>query len=137
MELLLNIVWLSVSCVLIILCVRSIGRGHTKLSWNTAVALFVLLVLLFPVISMTDDLQAITAPAEVEHLMRRHLDAPLLPMGAMLDTVALLSLLILGFALPKICSVRVRTHKYGSALLAGFVRAFGVRPPPVAVLLMA
>jgi len=34
-------------------------------------ALAVLIVVLFPVVSLTDDLRAYTAPAEVEHLMRR------------------------------------------------------------------
>lgn len=138
MELFFNIVWLSVSILLVIFCAYSIRHEHTKLSWSVAVALFVLLVLLFPVISMTDDLQAMTSPAEVEHLMRRHHDAPMLHMGSnMLEAVALLSLIIIGIALPAICSIRVRTHGYVAALLAGFVRAYGVRPPPAAILLAA
>ena len=138
MELFLNIVWLSVSIVLVILCVHSIRHERTKLSWSAAVALCLLLVLLFPVISMTDDLQAMTATVEVEHVLRRHHDAPSLYIGSnMLDAVALLSLVLIGIALPTICSVRVRTHGYVAALLAGFVRAIGVRPPPAAVLLMA
>lgn len=133
MELFLNIVWLSVSISLVILCAHSFRHGHTKLSWSGAVALCLLLVLLFPVISMTDDLQAMTAPAEVEHVLRRHHDAPSLRVGdGVLDVVILLSLIILGFALPKICSIRVQTHGYLAALLAGFVRASGVRPPPAA-----
>jgi cytochrome b len=137
-ELFLNIVWLSVSILMVILCVYSIRHGHTKLSWSAAVALFVLLVLLFPVISMTDDLQAMTAPAEVEHLMRRHHDAPMLHMGSnMLEAVALLSLILIGIALPALCSIRVRTHGYVAALLAGFVRAYGVRPPPAVAWLTA
>jgi hypothetical protein len=133
-ELFLNIVWLSVSILLVGLCVRSIRHGHTKLSWSAAVALCLLLVLLFPVISMTDDLQAMTAPAEVEHVMRRHYEAPSLPMGGgILDVVAFLSLVLIGIGLPNICSIRVQTHGYVATLLAGFVRAFGVRPPPAFV----
>jgi len=37
-------------------------------------ALAVLIVILLPVVSLTDDLMACTAPAEIEHLVRRDLD---------------------------------------------------------------
>jgi len=36
-------------------------------------ALAILIVVLLPVVSLTDDLLACTAPAEIEHLMRRDL----------------------------------------------------------------
>jgi hypothetical protein len=135
-ELFLNIVWLSVSFLLVILSVHSIRHGHTKLSWSAGVALCLLLVLLFPVISMTDDLQAMTATAEVEHVLRRHHDAPSLHMGNnVLDTIALLALILIGIALPTVGLIRVQTHGYPAVLLDGFVRAFGVRPPPSAALL--
>ena len=137
-ELFLNIVWLSVSIFLVIFCSRSIRHGHTKLSWSAAVALCLLLVLLFPVISMTDDLQALTAPAEVEHAMRRHHDAPSMSIGdGVLDAIALLSLILIGVALPTLRSTRTRIKGYSADLLAGFIRAFGVRPPPAAALLTA
>ena len=138
MELFLNVVWLSVSILMVIFCGRSNRQGDTKLSWSAGVALCLLLVLLFPVISMTDDLQALTAPAEVEHMMRRQHDAPSLHVGGtMLDAIALLSLALIGIALPTICSICVGTRGYVTALLAGSVRAFGVRPPPAAALLTA
>ena len=87
---------------------------------------------------MTDDLQALSAPAEVEHAMRRHHDAPSLSFGSsLLDAIALLSLILIGIALPTISSIRVRTYGYVATLLAGFVRAIGVRPPPAADLLTA
>ena len=45
-------------------------------------ALAIVIVILFPVVSLTDDLQACTTPVEVEHLTRRgdlqaHADSPL------------------------------------------------------------
>jgi hypothetical protein len=135
-ELFLNIVWLSVSIFLVILCSHSIRQGHTQLSWSTPVALFLLLVLLFPVISMTDDLQALTGPAEVEHVMRRHHEAPSIS-GGVLDAIVLLSLILVGVALPTLNSLRIRIEGYRTELLAGFIRAFGVRPPPAAALLTA
>jgi hypothetical protein len=137
-ELFLNVVWFAVSVLLVISCVHSFRHGHTKLSLRAGIALILLLVLLFPVISMTDDLQALSAPAEVEHAMRRHHDAPSLSFGSsLLDAIALLSLILIGIALPTISSIRVRTYGYVATLLAGFVRAIGVRPPPAADLLTA
>jgi len=54
-------------------------------------ALAVLIVILLPVVSLTDDLQTCTAPAEVEHLMRRdlqcHPDSPLHAASVVLATL--------------------------------------------------
>ena len=57
-ELFLNLAWLSVSVLLITWWADSIVRGRTKAGWSAAIALGLLLLLLFPVISMTDDLVA-------------------------------------------------------------------------------
>jgi hypothetical protein len=137
-ELLLNIVWLSVSIFSVVLCAMSFRKGHTKLTWSTTVALCLLLVVLFPVISITDDLQAMTATAEIEHVLRRAHDAPSLPMGGGVMGVAVLfSLALIVITLPNLRSIRVRTHGYPATLLTGFVRAIGVRPPPAAGLFAA
>lgn len=133
MELFLNSVWLSVSVFLVILCLRSFRNGHTKLTWSTVIALCLLLVLLFPVISMTDDLVAMTAPADAEHMLRRY-DASSMesPSVWLLDALALLSLIMAGIVSLLSCSTRVRPHTFVATLLAGLVRALGVRPPPAA-----
>ncbi|MCU1225560.1 MAG: hypothetical protein JWQ42_3653 [Edaphobacter sp.] len=133
MELFLNSVWLSVSVFLVILCLRSFRNGHTKLTWSTVIALCLLLVLLFPVISMTDDLVAMTTPADAEHMFRRY-DASWMQNHSLwlLDAFALLSLIVAGIASLLSCSTRFSPNTFVATLLAGLVRALGVRPPPAA-----
>jgi hypothetical protein len=115
--------------------VWSIRKGHTEFQWTTLVALALLLVLLFPAISMTDDRIAMSTPVEVEHMMR----ASEAPHGqiAVLGLFSLLGaifLVLLKLAAP-LFYFRLRTCDFAERLLAGFIRALGLRPPPVAGLL--
>ncbi|HMF63851.1 MAG TPA: hypothetical protein VK608_07160, partial [Edaphobacter sp.] len=88
---------------------------------------------LFPVISMTDDLVAMTAPADAEHMLRRY-DASWMQSHSLwlLDALALLSLIVAGIVSLLSCSTRVRPRTFVATLLDGLVRALGVRPPPAA-----
>jgi accessory gene regulator protein AgrB len=136
-ELLFNILWLSVSLTLVFTWVRAVRHGHTKHTWSAFVALALLLVLLLPVISMTDDLVAMDGPSEYEHVVRRS-EMPLLHLthdtAALLDTGLLAVLLFLGFAILfsrlSRFTMRFSTHILSDA----FVRTTGVRPPPVALI---
>lgn len=78
-ELLLNFVWLVLSASLAILWIRGlrfVPAGSKRPSTMIQLlALAMLIVILFPAISMTDDMQALST-AEVEHVTRR---ADLLP----------------------------------------------------------
>ena len=132
MEIFLNLVWLSVSLLLAIVWMRSESQARKKLEWSTVIALLLLLMLLFPVISITDDLAAINTAAEVEHTMRRY-EAPPSQMAsvALLDAIVLLTTVMIGIAFSGTCFTRVRPSAFAAKLLAGFVRASGVRPPPV------
>jgi hypothetical protein len=124
-------VWLSVSLLLVGWWVRAARRGHAKMEWSALVALALLLVLLFPVISMTDDLVAMTAPAETEHMLRRGetLLAHVASVGV-LDAVALAAMLFISIAFFGASFSRIRPRTFIVTLLAGFVRTCGVRPPP-------
>lgn len=77
MELLLNLLWLaaSVSLGVALLCSRgrrsvaSEDRIHShSAAW---VSYVILIAMLLPVISMTDDLQAMVTPADGEQIVRR------------------------------------------------------------------
>ena len=70
MELLLNLVWLLTAALLLRSWVRQSPRRGRNLTLQIA-ALAMLLLILFPVISVTDDLQAAQNPAETETLLRR------------------------------------------------------------------
>jgi len=134
-ELFLNLAWMAISILLVTGWIWSIRKGHTQFQWTTLIALALLLVLLFPVISMTDDRVAMSAPTELEHMMRCS-EAPLGPVAlpGVIGALAALMLIFLSMTVPGFfCWLRPRM--FAEMLLAGFIRAFGVRPPPAAALL--
>lgn len=108
---------------------RAVRKGESKLDWTTLVAVGLLLLLLFPVISMTDDLVAMSTPGEVEHLIRRH-EAPLHLAAGILFGALVIGALLLIVGLCRMTVSRIRRRSFAARLLAGFVRARGVRPPP-------
>jgi hypothetical protein len=71
MELALNLAWVLLSTLMLCLWLRFAPR--TGASWRMQlVALAVLVLILFPVISVTDDLQAALNPAEADCCLRRN-----------------------------------------------------------------
>jgi hypothetical protein len=134
-ELFLNLAWAALSIFLVVGWVWSIRKGHIEFQWTTLVALMLLLALLFPAISMTDDRVAMSTPVELEHMMRaseaHHSQIAVLGLFSLL---AAIFLVLLKLAVP-LFYFRLRTRAFAERLLAGFIRAFGVRPPPVAGLL--
>lgn len=128
----LNFVWLVLSAFLVAAVCLAAKRAQRKMGWQSIIALSLLLLLLFPVISITDDLVAIAAPTEVEHALRLterpllHFVATCLPSVAALIALVLFTLLAPGITRPRTTST-LHTHK----ARAGFLRALGVRPPPV------
>jgi hypothetical protein len=131
-ELFLNIVWLATSLLLVAGWLWTILEGHVHFEWTTLIALAVLIVILFPAISMTDDLVAMSAPGEVEHMMRRS-EAPLAPvvMLGLLGALPAIAMVVLRVTTLPFC-FRIRNWVLTTMLLDGFIRAFGVRPPPPA-----
>lgn len=125
MELFLNLVWLFLSLGLVSWWVRS-PRADGKAGWTVAVALVMLLLLLLPAISMTDDLQAINLPAELEHMLRHELT----------PVTSVLTLETRAIALPApdaasagLEAARIEPRTFASVLRAGSVRSAGTRPP--------
>ena len=132
MELLLNLAWAAVSVSLLVLWLTSLRNGTSRTDWRVIIAFLLLVVLLFPVISMTDDLAAVQNPAEAEHIFRRSV-APLLHVSATSPLGLTFGLLLLlfsaGFA-PLLASTRFTRASILTRLLAGFLRSSAVRPPP-------
>jgi uncharacterized membrane protein len=133
LELLFNLLWVMLSAALfgLWLVVRA-GRAHEKPSTQTRlqiVALCLLIVVLFPVVSLTDDLSACATPAEVEHLVRRDLqDHPGGHFGAL--AVIFATLLSSPHALgPGIFSRPSLAMKIGTPRRES-LEILGNRPPP-------
>ena len=129
-ELFLNLAWAALSIFLISGWIWAIRKGHAEFQWTTLVALALLLVLLFPAISMTDDRVAMSTPVELEHMMRSS-EAPLgqVAVLGLFSLFGAIVLVLLNMAAP-LFYLRARTRVFATALLAGFIRAIGVRPPP-------
>lgn len=76
-ELLLNLLWLAASVSLGFLLLNSRGRrriaseDYIRSHSAAWVSYLVLIAMLLPVISMTDDLQAMVTPADGEQIVRR------------------------------------------------------------------
>jgi hypothetical protein len=70
MELILNLTWAVLAALMALLWMRFAPRADVNRR-TQLVALAVLLVILFPVISVSDDLQALHNPAEVDSCVRR------------------------------------------------------------------
>jgi hypothetical protein len=88
MELFFNLAWLVVAGVLVTLWLRGDGQRHAERR-GQVIAMAVLIAILFPVISVSDDLQAIQNASEVDNYLRRdHLvpsnPSPVQPMLAVI-----------------------------------------------------
>ncbi|HEY1984087.1 MAG TPA: hypothetical protein VGG85_01690 [Terracidiphilus sp.] len=70
MELLLNLAWLSVAATMVSLWLRSDFGGRADRG-RQLIAIVVLIAILFPVISVSDDLLAIQNASEVDNILRR------------------------------------------------------------------
>ena len=75
MEILLNSVWALVVTAIVCLWVR-FGEGTNGDRRTSFIAMAMLVVILFPVISVSDDLWSIQNPAETDSCQRRDLLAP-------------------------------------------------------------
>jgi hypothetical protein len=88
MELFFNLAWLVVAGVLVTLWLRSNGQKRAEFR-GQVIAMAVLIAILFPVISVSDDLQAIQNASEADNYLRRdHLvpsnPSPVQPMLAVI-----------------------------------------------------
>lgn len=130
MELLLNLAWLLVAGTLVSLWLQGEGRNQSDRR-RQLIALAVLIAVLFPVISVSDDLQAIQSVSEVDNYLRRdHLvpsaGHPLQPVLSMVAAVVFagLTFRFLRFVAPSVLPAR-RPRLLDLACIEN-------RPPPAA-----
>ena len=135
MELLLNTAWIVVSLLLIVSAFHGLRRQNQRVEWRVVIALGVLMALLLPVISITDDLMANNATADVEHMFRRPLEpVPQSPLLAMLEIVPSAALLLFGLRQRRILETIARSDASLVRLREGLLRLCSMRPPPALVL---
>jgi hypothetical protein len=134
-EILFNLMWLALSAGLIMgfwLTSRSRGNGKSPRATlcMQLIALALLIAILLPVVSLTDDLRACAAPTESEHLSRR---------GDSLTTHDL-SLHPVAFALTRFIACQAAPQPQCMKFSApeqeqwkpedGHLTTAGIRPPP-------
>ncbi|HLH34125.1 MAG TPA: hypothetical protein VKX41_05585 [Alloacidobacterium sp.] len=131
METFLNLIWVILSASLALLWIKGSSNASSERDWKVQLlALVMLALILLPVISMTDDMQAMSA-AEVEHVTRRadllpSIDQPadlVVPLSAgLLPDQHLSSLRTFARIEPSLQSMRPE---------AGYIRQLANRPPPI------
>lgn len=135
-EVLSNLIWLVVAVVLIACWLVGLrqksARSLLPAIGLQLVAVALLAVILLPVISVSDDLQAANTPAEVEHVSRR-CDLQPSPDQPLHSLPAALALLVAGMTLPGQQKMEFQAWTEPPVRpVRGHVRALATRPPPAA-----
>jgi hypothetical protein len=133
LELLFNLLWITLSVALFGMWLRGQlqwADGSLRPSAQMQIAaLAVLIIVLLPVVSLTDDLQACTAPAEAEHLVRRDLhDSSIEHIDASSIIIAVL------FSFQNASGLTTLSHLPTSLKIGAprenLLSIVGIRPPP-------
>lgn len=136
MEIFFNLMWVAVTILLCAMWLAGLRR-HRAESLLPAIgvqviALTVLAAILLPVISLTDDLQAATNPAETERVCRRCDQQPS-PDRPLHRVPVALAVLDSPRIFPQMPVTRLRAvAEPVSQQTPGFYQAFATRPPPEA-----
>ena len=136
MEIFFNVMWVAITLALCAAWLSRLRRNRTECVLPTIgvqlIALAVLAAILLPVISLTDDLQATTNPAETEHIARR-VDLQPSPEPSLHRLPVALALLVAPPAEPPMAlTAFLSAEQPASPAIVGFFRALATRPPPAA-----
>lgn len=129
MELVFNSVWALISIASVCLWLR-FGRGTANGRHLSLIALVMLVAILFPVISVSDDLWSIQNPAETDTLLRRdHRDSGIHTQFLLLSALPCIAALALTFEfqrfdVPRLAIVPVIDNPA--------LESIDNRPPPTA-----
>ncbi|HEV2462436.1 MAG TPA: hypothetical protein VGT04_01415 [Acidobacteriaceae bacterium] len=133
MEVIFNLLWLAISALLVGIWLLRSARGTNIVRHSLGVqliALALLIVILLPVVSLTDDLHATALLTESDRLWRR---CDFQTIGDLATHV--ISIAIAGLALTHVAPQR-RTLSWlasparKSDSFAGYLRILSTRPPP-------
>lgn len=129
MELVLNLAWVLLAIAMVCLWLHSVPQGATDRR-RQMVSLAVLLLILLPAISMTDDLLAAQNPAEVDCCLRR--DHGYLNPHAIFPAVPALPVAVFRHAPLRVVRLVEPGNLFEHAVLSPALAAIQNRPPPAA-----
>lgn len=135
MEVLFNLIWAAVSVTLFAVWLVCFPQKRKKSllpgAGTQIVALAMLAIILLPVISLTDDLQAMNTPVEAEHLFRRG-DLEHAADRSLLSLPVAFTQLLSGLLLPAEQQIAFTvTADPPARQMRGYSHAMANRPPPV------
>lgn len=134
MELFFNLSWVVLSSLLLgfwLLCRNSWTDESTRYAVSVQiVALALLIVVLLPVVSLTDDLQACAVPAESEHLSRRSDFQNCADLALHAISVTISGLIPIRVSARAQSFTRLPHPAKNESPYAGYLRILGTRPPP-------
>lgn len=136
MEIFFNLLWVGVTVVLGAAWLAARQRGTKSLLPSLGVqltALVVLALILLPVISLTDDLQASITLAETEHVARRGGTHPSPDQRLHPLPVALTLLVVIPRIPPPTVRESIVAEQPPLPRMQAFSRALATRPPPAAI----
>jgi hypothetical protein len=128
MELTLNLAWVVLAVVMVILWLRHARRdGHDRRM--QLISLGVLLLILLPAISMTDDLVAAQNPAEIDCCLRRGHEYAL--PDFIFPALTALPVPAFAYAAPRVLSLLAPPVPSKPAIESSALASIQNRPPPV------
>ena len=130
MELLLNLAWMLVTIFVSIALLHRARRENSARLWIVVTAVVCLMILLFPVISMTDDLHAELFTAE-ESGKRRVAAVHVQQLLAFVHVLA--AWLLISIAAPACLGWSRRVNEVFPKALDGTLLVTFIRPPPALV----
>ena len=130
LELALNLVWVAASATLVTVWLRA--SRHTRAPRRVqCFALLMALLLLLPVISISDDLVAAQYPAESDSALRRAAESHLGHLVLHPASFALPEPILSG-QVPQFMLAQLSVRQAVAAPASGFTRELHCRPPPQA-----
>jgi hypothetical protein len=135
-EIFSNLFWLALSFLFLGFWLLHRRRSADESQRSSAsvqfIALVLLIVILLPVVSLTDDLQACTMPAESEHLSRRSDFQTVADFTQPSISVVIAGLLSFDTTPKSQTFAWLSLPAEHETPCAGYLRTLGTRPPPAA-----
>jgi len=139
-ELFLNVVWVVVSLLLFVHWTRTAKRTSAREIARAMVALLLVVVILLPIISATDDMVSMAGFLEgehsehSEHVIRR--GELILDLNAVTPiSLTLFAVLFVDLEFLRRLLTRIVSRSKAIKVSESFVSIIGIRPPPMASLL--
>ncbi|MGC1363577.1 MAG: hypothetical protein WA826_20565, partial [Silvibacterium sp.] len=133
-ELFFNLLWLALSSLILGFWLlrrnRWVDDSMRSSIGIQLIALALLIVVLLPVVSLTDDLQACTMPAESEHLSRRSDFQTIADFSLHAVSVVITGLVPLDSSPQPAALAWLSFPAEKETPSAGYLRILGSRPPP-------